>query len=739
MVEELLEFTARDERSTAAIEVDAERHASWTVRPELFGKFSEHLGRNVYNGMSAQILSNPTFGRWHFGADESSVDGGTLSESTREAMHEHIEEHARVDDLPDARPLVEAYDDGLAFWWTRVGERDAVRVSPDVGPGGNRAQRVEIEADDADVARGIQQWTALPAHRTRTVEFRATIRATSSTPVTLALSRIEDEGPGTRLDARTLDATDEWTTFEGELTVPERESATDPAQFSLSITADDEANFVVDRVLLFPDDHVNEADLEVVEYYEEMDLPLLRWPGGNFVSDYHWRDGVGPVESRPTRRNPAWSGLEYNLFGTDEFVGFCDAVGCEPLVCVNAGSGTPAEAARWVEYCNGSTDMPMGRLRAEHGHPEPYDVRYWEIGNELWGDWQVGRTTPDGYIDRYERFREAMLERDPSIDVYACGNQSTTDSAWNDHVIDAVEGDSLAMTDHVLPRLTVDETSDADAVFETLMSHPIKLGRSYRQLRAQMESAGIENPGLAITELQLFPHLHPDAEAGEDLRRLYSPVWCGGRTLPRGFELPSNKTIAEPLYAMAIVNECIRMGEFVDLITHTATVNHGGGLQKRDERTWADPSHYGHEIYSRLANAVPVHVSLECGTFDSDGFGSDSSAEDEPLESQIDPERDVPVLDVVAAVDREDDELLVAVLHRAADVGPVSATIDLSGVELGSEASVTTLSTESYHVENSLEDPARVAPADSTAAIEDGGFSLTAPPYSIQVISIPVE
>src|SRR5206468_5093319 len=110
-----------------------------------------------------------------------------------------------------------------------------------------------------------------------------------------------------------------------------------------------------------------------------------RWPGGNFVSTYHWEDGVGPLDSRPTKANFAWGALELNTFGTDEFISFCRAVGCEPMICVNAGSGTPEEAARWIEYCNGPATSPMGKLRAANGHPEPFHVKHWEVGNELWG------------------------------------------------------------------------------------------------------------------------------------------------------------------------------------------------------------------------------------------------------------------------------------------------------------------------------------------------------------------
>ena len=110
-------------------------------------------------------------------------------------------------------------------------------------------------------------------------------------------------------------------------------------------------------------------------------LPMLRFPVGNFVSGYHWRDGIGPVDQRPILPNPAWPIIEWNDVGTDEWLQLCNLVGCEPLICVNAGDGTPQEAADWVAYCNSGTETPMGALRAANGRVQPYNVRRWEIGN----------------------------------------------------------------------------------------------------------------------------------------------------------------------------------------------------------------------------------------------------------------------------------------------------------------------------------------------------------------------
>ena len=114
---------------------------------------------------------------------------------------------------------------------------------------------------------------------------------------------------------------------------------------------------------------------DVLEAAKRLRMPLLRWPGGNFVSGYHWLDGVGPTEQRPRKTELAWFSEEPNLFGTDEFMQYCRVLGTEPYVCVNMGTGTLDEAQAWVEYCNGTGDSYWDNRRRANGHPEPYHVR----------------------------------------------------------------------------------------------------------------------------------------------------------------------------------------------------------------------------------------------------------------------------------------------------------------------------------------------------------------------------
>ncbi|MEM3712366.1 MAG: alpha-L-arabinofuranosidase C-terminal domain-containing protein [Thermoproteota archaeon] len=184
--------------------------------------------------------------------------------------------------------------------------------------------------------------------------------------------------------------------------------------------------------------------LDVLNAAKAISPPIIRWPGGCFADGYHWKDGIGPRDKRPIRPNLAWGGVESNQFGTDEFIDFCREVGAEACITVNVGSGTPQEAAEWVEYCNGGLNTTYGRLRAEYGHPEPYGVKYWGIGNELYGSWEIGHMDADTYARKVIEFAEAMRKVDPSIKIIAVGWfwGGSEGEYWNRKVLE-VAGDYI--------------------------------------------------------------------------------------------------------------------------------------------------------------------------------------------------------------------------------------------------------------------------------------------------------
>ncbi len=158
----------------------------------------------------------------------------------------------------------------------------------------------------------------------------------------------------------------------------------------IEIISKGKGKFKIGTLSLMPADNIKGWRKDVVALLKELDSPVYRWPGGNFVSGYNWRDGIGERDKRPPRKNPAWKGVEHNDVGIHEYIQLMELINAEPFIAVNTGLGTVEEVAEEVEYCNGSADTPMGKLRTRNGHPEPFNVKWWAAGNEMYGSWQLG-------------------------------------------------------------------------------------------------------------------------------------------------------------------------------------------------------------------------------------------------------------------------------------------------------------------------------------------------------------
>lgn len=166
---------------------------------------------------------------------------------------------------------------------------------------------------------------------------------------------------------------------------------------------------------------------DIIYALKDMEIPLLRWPGGCFADTYHWKDGIGPKHERPSMVNVHWGGVtEDNSFGTHEFLYFCELIEAEPYININVGSGTVQKASEWVEYVTSKNISPMTDLRKKNGREEPWNVKYWGIGNENWGC--GGDMTPEYYSDLYRQY--ASFTRGASYKI-ACG-ASDYDYNWTD-------------------------------------------------------------------------------------------------------------------------------------------------------------------------------------------------------------------------------------------------------------------------------------------------------------------
>ncbi len=192
---------------------------------------------------------------------------------------------------------------------------------------------------------------------------------------------------------------------------------------------------------------------DVFEAVKQLNVSILRWPGGNFASGYNWNDGIGPKDRRPVRIDLAWNDLESNRFGTDEFLRYCERLGTEPYICINAGLGTVDDARHWVEYCNESRHTYWADQRRKNGREEPYKVKYWALGNEIDGPWQLGNKSAEEYAKFALETAKAMRLVDRDIKLVASGssNYGADWISWNRTVLQTLrnQADYIALHTYI--------------------------------------------------------------------------------------------------------------------------------------------------------------------------------------------------------------------------------------------------------------------------------------------------
>lgn len=197
----------------------------------------------------------------------------------------------------------------------------------------------------------------------------------------------------------------------------------------LEIVGTGAGSFHIGAVSLMPGDNVSGFKAATIKHLKDMGVEIARWPGGNFVSAYDWRDGIGNRDRRPPRRELAWNGMESNDMGIDDFMTFSRLIGAEPYLAVNSGLGDAHSAAEEVEYVNGPATSRLGAQRAANGHPAPYGVKIWGVGNEMYGPWQWGHMSSTQYPEKHNLMVKAMRKVDPAIKVIASG-ATPEEASW---------------------------------------------------------------------------------------------------------------------------------------------------------------------------------------------------------------------------------------------------------------------------------------------------------------------
>ena len=259
--------------------------------------------------------------------------------------------------------------------------------------------------------------------------------------------------------------------------------------------------------------NVNGYRKQAIDYLRAISIPVLRWPGGCFADDYHWRDGIGPAARRPKTVNIHWGNYtEDNSFGTHEFVGLCRAIGAEPYLAGNVGSGTPYELRSWVEYCNYSSGSTLSDERAANGSPEPFAIRYWGVGNENWGC--GGRMTPQEYAGHFRRYSTFIPNfNNPKPFLIACG-PSKNDAAWTNGFLDAVNKrypDGFAM--HFYSNARANATRFTAAEAEQQLSSFADLEKAILDQRAILDKYDPNRRvGLMVDEWGVWDRIDPEEE-----------------------------------------------------------------------------------------------------------------------------------------------------------------------------------------------------------------------------------
>ncbi|WP_424004736.1 alpha-N-arabinofuranosidase [Haloarcula salina] len=457
------------------------------------------------------------------------------------------------------------------------------------------------------------------------------------------------------------------------------------------------------------DDRVSTEDgirLDTVDLLRDLDMPVLRWPGGCFADDYDWTDGIGPRKERPTRRNMFWTQgrrdlpEEPNTFGTDEFVRLCEMLDTEPYLAVNVGSGSPDDAADWVEYCNYGGGTELAERREENGSEDPHGVKYWGVGNENWGC--GGRFSPEAYAEQYRRYAtylrgaNGMLsERD--MELIACGH---IEGDWNREFLDAladcsewVEG-PYDLMEHMSVHRYYEAGGDTDFDDEDY----------YRLLaRSRQVAADVDD---LVEALSVYA---PD----NDISVIVDEwgVWHPEATNTNGLE--QEHTVRDAISAAGVLDDLNARADVVSMANIAQTVNVLQCLVQTDETdAWPTPTYHVYDLYKPHmgATALDTVVDTETETVDDESF-------------------DVPL--VSASASERDGDIYVTLSNRSLD--------DSDAVEVTlTDGDASVVGAETLFDGDAVDEYSTADNADAFAAEEidvgdqgDGTFLVEAPASSV--------
>lgn len=478
---------------------------------------------------------------------------------------------------------------------------------------------------------------------------------------------------------------------------------------------------------------------DVLEATKALRPPIIRFPGGLAADYYHWLDGVGPRHARPTKPNYAWrltgpkiGKPERYLFGTDEFLEFCRYVGAEPMLTVNLGTGTPEEAAAWVDYCNGDPSTEYGSLRAKNGREETWDVKLWCVGNEQWLPISNGSSSPEKYGRRVLAYAKAMREVDPSIRLIACGlgygwGESLTWEMlipslllrplyeptkpffnptnwrdWNERLLKTAgeEIDMLSIHDYFPDKMKLrswkpEETEDN---FYWIVSGNSKSERTIRRVSEQLE------------------RLEPEGKKIE----IAFDEWNVRYDLPSHSK--ANYGVAEGIYCACMLNSFLRAGDRLYCANFAQLVNALGMIITYDQGIFYTPSGYVFKLYGETLGELVVPCEVESGSFYSKKGRVEST-----------------YLDAAATASEGGERISLYLVNRSYD-SPMKTTVIVKDHRPFRLVKTSTIGTPGPFVFNTPEDPRRAAietgVVRSGTTRKGGPACVVLPPHTVNCVQL---
>ncbi len=641
----------------ATIQIHADRPASYQIPRTIFGSFLEPIGNSTYNGLWAEILVNPS-------------------------LEENLWSARRIAQMVRDEPSLERSSQlGLPLPWEPIDPRQGNRYEAHWGDAANSWRSLEVIGVPGQPT-GIKQKVYLPVHRT--LRYTGSLYAKHlSGPSQITVSLRLRNSPEVLASASIAAEAVAWTKYSFSLQLPAGSlHRLDPADFVVQVAGDERVD--LDQLSLLPSDAIDGLDPDAIAMAKAMKTSVVRF-GGNFTSGYHWRDGIGPADKRTSMLNIAWGIPEYNTFGTDEFLRFCKLIGAEPQIALNLGSGTPQEAADWVRYVDTRFNAGKGGL-------------LWELGNELWGTWNLGWPTLDQLPKRTLEFSQAVHKVDPDARLIATGADPDHYQKWNAAQLTNPAGTFNYLSTHFVVTTNAVKLANPtpDFVAAATFALPVQLGRQLRDMQKQINQT-------------------PDF-AGKTHIAFTEWLYVGGE------HAPNFTNMGGAIGAAGFFNMLMRNADIVPISDMTGIMEFAGIWKKRSQ-VYAAPAYYAFRMYSTADVGRTVAVDTAAGSYDvHNGVG------------RLPDIKGVPYLDVVAAMNSAGNTLTVFCVNRDLTTD-IATAIDLHGFHASHKVQVQTLQAGSIYEVNDETNPDHIAPTNSSATIASGRMLYTFPRESVTVLT----